>query len=80
MKITRIAIENREHPLDIDVLAPRISWVNESDARGVCQAKYRILVAKDESFEDVVWDTGVVESMDSVQIPYAGSALESRSV
>ena len=79
MKITRITIENRERPLDIDVLAPRISWVNESDARGARQEGYRIVVAKDEALSDVVWDTGAVASPESVQIPYAGAALETRS-
>jgi alpha-L-rhamnosidase len=75
--------EYLENPLGIDVLTPRLSWKIQSDGRAVMQKSYRILVASSAELlaEDSgdVWDSGLVESDQSIQVEFAGKALESKS-
>ena len=47
----------------------------ESDKRGQRQTAYRIIVVR-ESDGSVLWDTGKVESDQSVDIPYQGVSLQ----
>jgi alpha-L-rhamnosidase len=69
-------------PLGIDVLKPRLSWQVADLGRGTKQFAYEIRVAG--SVEDLnkglssVWDSGRVESNDSVNVPYGGPAPVSR--
>ena len=80
MKIAQITIETRKQPLGLDALSPRISWISQSDATGVNQQAYRVRVATDEQMTALVWDTGRVESDQSVLLPYAGKPLASRTL
>ena len=68
-------------PIGIDVLEPRFSWVLSASRRGQVQSAYRILVASSEEVlaGDVAdkWDSGVIASDASVNVPYAGVALAS---
>lgn len=69
-------------PLGIDVVQPRLSWLLESDERGTVQTAYRILVSSSEETlardEGDLWDSGRVESDQSVHVAYAGRPLQSR--
>ena len=73
--------EYRVDPLGIDERAPRLSWALESEGRGQVQSAYRVLVARSEedleSEEDLLWDSGRVESDRSVGVEYEGEALRS---
>lgn len=40
------------------------------------QTAYQMVFAKDENFEDIIYDTGVVSSEQSVHIEYNGPELE----
>src|SRR5215217_3936993 len=75
--------EYRVDPLGIDEGAPRLSWALESGERNQRQSAYRILVARSEgdleSEENLLWDSGRVESGRSVGIEYEGEALRSGS-
>lgn len=63
-------------PLAIDNPAPRFSW--EYSAADDMQASFRVEVARDASFKDVIWNSGEKET--TVQrTTYAGDALESLS-
>lgn len=76
--------EYREDPQGIDSRAPRLSWqiAAPPDARGVRQTAFRVLVATNERLlkegRADLWDSGTVESDQSVQVEYAGRPLESR--
>lgn len=74
--------EYRLDPLGIDVAQPRLSWVIESEGRGVVQTAYRILVSTSEEAlsrdEGDLWDSGRVESDQSVHVVYSGRPLKSR--
>ncbi len=67
------------NPVGIDTLKPRFSWVLESTRRGARQAAYQVLVATTEAGLATnnadLWDSGKVESDQSSQIFYSGSAL-----
>ncbi len=80
--IADLRCEYRPNPLGIDVTAPRLSWRLHSDRRGARQTAYRILAASDahrlsEGQADW-WDSGTVESDQSVHVAYRGQRLRSR--
>ena len=60
------------------------SWRMESSGSNVLQSAYRIVVASSrrgaDSGENPVWDSGKVNSGESVHIPYGGPALDYESV
>ena len=74
--------EYLENPLGIDVPAPKLSWQNDSTERNWKQGSYEVLVASSsdglQSGVADVWDSGKVESDESIGITYKGPALESR--
>ena len=61
--------------------APASGWKLASDRRGACQVAYQIRAASDEhslsSNGTLLWDSGRVESDQSVLVEYAGPALHS---
>ncbi len=74
--------EYRVDPLGADETSPRLSWIVESDRRNQIQTAYRILVASSPGVlaEDRgdLWDTGRVESGETINVVYEGERLESR--
>ncbi len=72
--------EYRVTPLGMDVLQPRLSWQVQDSRRGAKQAAYQILVSTDQGFakpQAAIWDSGKVDSDQSVQVVYAGKPLTS---
>ncbi|MCM1039975.1 MAG: glycoside hydrolase family 78 protein [Ruminococcus sp.] len=65
-------IEYRTDPLGIDS-KPRFSWKLVSDRQDVVQKYYQIQVI---THGRLVWESGCVESSQSVLVPYAGGKLE----
>ena len=80
--ITHPVCEYQTNPLGIDVIAPRLSWRLESDQRGARQTAYHILAASEpgllEAGKADLWDSGKIESNQSVHVVYAGTKLNSR--
>jgi len=79
--VNQLRCEYRDNPTGVDVPAPRLSWVLESDARGERQTAYRILVASSlerlQRDEGDLWDSGKVFSSEQNQIVYSGKPLAS---
>jgi alpha-L-rhamnosidase len=79
MRVQRLRCEYRDKPLGIDHPAPRLSWTLESSVRGQKQTAYRVLVAHSmealQTDRGDLWDSGKVESSQSINIIYAGDAL-----
>ena len=79
--ISNLTCEYRINPLGIDVLQPRLSWQIQSDQRGTRQTAYQILAAPTEAGLDIgsglLWDSGKIESDQSIHVPYRGSMLVS---
>ncbi|MBN2024866.1 MAG: glycoside hydrolase family 78 protein [Pirellulales bacterium] len=78
----RLRCEYLVDPLGIDVVQPRLSWIVVSPERGQRQTAYRVLVAsspeKLAADQGDLWDTGRVESDQTIHVVYQGSPLESQ--
>jgi alpha-L-rhamnosidase len=79
--VKNLRCEYRKNPMGVDALRPRLSWILESNQLGQKQTAYHILLATrrqnlDKNIGDI-WDSGKVESGQSIQIPYQGAALKS---
>ncbi len=78
----QLRCEYRENPLGIEAREPRLSWQLNAHERGQKQTAYRVLVATSpESLkrgEGDLWDSGRVESDQSLHVRYAGRSLASR--
>ncbi len=81
ISVGQLRCEYRECPLGIDHPAPRLSWTDTSSVRGQRQTAYRVLVARSrellEADQGDLWDSGKVESNQTVNIEYAGQPLRS---
>jgi len=66
-----LTCEYQTNPLGLDVVHPRLSWWLNDPRPNARQTAYQIVA-------DNGWDTGKVESDQSVHVPYAGPALRSR--
>lgn len=72
---TRLRVEYIEAPLTIDVATPRFSYALAHAARAQSQSSYRLVVTT--AAGAAVWDSGVVQSNNTLNIGYAGPALAS---
>jgi alpha-L-rhamnosidase len=74
--------EYLEDPIGVDRPAPRLSWESDSSGRNWQQSAYQIFVADNpESLQAGranIWDSGRVDSSQSVGVVYGGPKLESR--
>jgi len=81
LDVVELKIEYESNPVGIDTKQPRFSWVLQSDVRGEKQTAYQILVAsKMEDLEEDtgdLWDSGKIDSEQSIHIPYKGQPLGS---
>ena len=78
---TKLTCEYIQNPAVVDVLNPRLAWINiaKEDERGQKQTAYQIRVAsakKNLSNPDL-WDSGKINSDQSTQVKYNGVALNS---
>ncbi len=77
-------VEYMNDPIGIDVAQPRLSWKSKAvdpESKNLTQTAYQILVASSRENLDVdngdLWDSGEVESDQSLNIVYAGKPLTS---
>jgi alpha-L-rhamnosidase len=75
IRAENLRCEYARNPLGVDVARPRLSWTLESARRGASQAAYQIQVGSRAGEADL-WDSGRVESAESIHIPYGGRELE----
>lgn len=75
--------ENLTNPLAIETSTPALSWKIPALAGGNSQVAYRIVAASDNRLlipgKADLWDSGRVESGESVLVPWNGKPLGSRS-
>ncbi|WP_256759591.1 alpha-L-rhamnosidase [Cohnella sp. WQ 127256] len=78
--IHSLTCEYRENLFGTDVKIPRFGWKLSSNKRGTCQKAYRIQVAESTAnFDSPMWDSGRIESDQSVLVEYGGSEVRSRA-
>lgn len=81
-RVYDLTCNHRNNPIGVETTSPLLSWKLSSDLRDQYQKAYRIVAASDElklsqGVYDL-WDTGVVQSNQSVYIQYSGQPLSSR--
>ncbi|WP_200976619.1 alpha-L-rhamnosidase [Echinicola sp. 20G] len=81
IKIEKTLVENRLNPLGIDNPNPTFTWLISSTKRNVLQTHYEIQVSDlDRQFSNnIIWESGKVESEKSVKVKYDGPELSSKS-
>ncbi|MBN1936862.1 MAG: alpha-L-rhamnosidase N-terminal domain-containing protein, partial [Anaerolineae bacterium] len=72
ISLTNLKCEYKINPLGINVVRPRLNWQLQADGRGVAQTTYQVRVASGDA---PLWDSGRVESGQSIHVPYGGPAL-----
>ena len=81
LKVEETTVEMRKNPEGVAVSAPRFSWQLVTDKQDVMQTAYQIEVADSDkglqAGSGLVWNSGRVESGQSVLVKYAGAPLES---
>ena len=74
VKVVNLLTENQTNPIGLDVQQPRFTWQLMSEQRNISQTAYEITVSGSKGS---VWKSGKINSDRSVQVPYAGTALQS---
>ncbi|QBR04932.1 rhamnosidase [Streptomyces sp. S501] len=80
-RFTGPTVEYVRDPLGLDTARPRLSWPMEADGPGLSQTAYqvRVATAPGRLEEPDVWDSGRVESAQSLLVPYGGPEQVSRT-
>ena len=74
-----------EHPEEtvITTITPDFGWIYNPSFRNDSQTGYRIIVASSQTLAGQgtgdLWDSGVVSNTASINVPYAGSSLQTSS-
>ncbi len=84
IKVDRLLCENRINPTGLDNKSPHFTWKLISEKRNVTQAAYEIrLVSGSASMltkrGNVQWNSGKIQSQQSVHVNYGGTPLESNT-
>ncbi|OMF30821.1 alpha-L-rhamnosidase [Paenibacillus sp. FSL H8-0548] len=79
LSIVECKTEYSINPIGIEAIKPRLFWRIEANERSAVQTAYQVLVASSSerlaADHGDVWDSGRVESSESIQIEYAGNPL-----
>ncbi len=75
IKLAGLTCEYLENPFGIDTRRPRLSWQLVSERPEVLQTAWQVQVHEDDN---LLWDSGMVESEQSTLVTYAGPTLRSR--
>lgn len=77
LKVLNLRTEYLKNPLGLDVKVPRLSWKLISDEKNVMQKTFQIQASSNEDFNELLWDSGKIESDQSQRVLYAGPELKS---
>ncbi len=76
-KVNKLICEYHTNPIGIDIRKPRLSWQLVSDKEGVVQTAYEIRVMDGNPTGKLLWNSGKVNSDQSVNVVYGGPVLRS---
>ena len=79
-EVSNLRVNGLTDPLGISGEEPLLSWTMNADRRGVTQEAYQVRVATSAAAlrTEPVWDSGKVESDQSVDVAYDGPELQSQ--
>lgn len=75
LSVYDLTCEHRTNPVGTDIKNPRLSWKISATGYNVMQSAYSVRVATNPKFSSssIVWQSGKVQSTESVFIRYAGA-------
>ncbi len=74
LEVRRMKIDHQTEPAGVSGM-PQFGWEIASDRRNVVQKSYRLQIAGDRAFENVLYDSGAVESRESASVRPEGDFL-----
>jgi alpha-L-rhamnosidase len=79
LTVKDLTVEHKQNPVGIDVTSPRFSWKINGTGVNILQTAYSLRVATNDKFSspEIIWQSGKVESGESVLLDYKGPALQS---
>ena len=79
LSIKDLTVNHKVNPIGTDSKQPRLSWKIVGSGHNIMQTAYSIRVASDEKFTSskIIWQSGKVESDESILQTYAGPELKS---
>lgn len=79
LSVGSLTCEHKRNPIGIGVAQPRLSWKSEGTGRNLLQSAYSIRVSAGENFTSgkIIWQSGKVQSSESVLVTYSGRPLKS---
>lgn len=72
LDVTNLRTEDYRNPIGIDAKTVHLSWQLQSEQRSVMQTSYSIQIASDANFGNIVWESGKVDSDQSVNVEAKG--------
>lgn len=82
LNIDELECEYKINPISVDEANPRLSWKLFTFTRNVVQVAYEIRVGSNAVSltrgNNIIWQSGKVNSDQSINVPYKGPALSSR--
>lgn len=78
VSLSKIKVNYQENAVGIGRIE-QISWVIISDKRNVLQKEYELQIAEDAEFERIAFESGVVESRESVNIALPPDRIQLKS-
>ena len=77
LSVYDLSCEHKINPIGIDAMQPRLTWKIKSPERNTIQSAYSIRVATDKNFSSktLTWESGKLNSDESVLITYSGKPL-----
>ena len=72
LDVTGLRTEDYRNPVGLDRTRIHLSWQLESQQRAVVQTSYKVEIATDASFADIVWTSGEVSSDQSQNVEAKG--------
>ena len=79
LTVSNLTVEHKKNPVGIDAAQPRFSWKISGAGFNIMQTAYSIRVSSAEKFgsSSMIWQSGKVQSEESVLLDYKGPALKS---
>ena len=72
LDVTNLRTEDYRNPIGTDTKTTHLSWQLQSEQRSVMQTSYNIQIATDANYGNIVWESGKVDSDQSVNVEAKG--------
>ena len=76
LNVNHLRVQSLPNPQGVDSKTPLFSWHLQSNERSVVQTAYQLVVTSDAQGENIVWDSGLVQSASSVGVKSSGLSLK----